>query len=255
MSKLFVDLSIAFRSLIQHGRRTLFLGAAIAAVTALLILLTGLSTGIRETMIDTATTLEHRPPERRRLLQGHRRASPAPVVTDYQQCSRSCNEVVARAGLRRPARARLGQARLRHRLDAGWASPASTSARAAASSRCCRSRSGKLDDLAEPGTILIFEDQAEKLDVKVGDAITISAPTTRGVDNTIDVRVVAIARDIGLLSMWNIFVPMAALRALYQLNQNATGAIQIMLQATSTCRRSRELAARLRAVWRRPATG
>ena len=37
--------------------------------------------------------------------------------------------------------------------------------------------------------------------------MTISAPTTRGVNNTIDVRVVAIARGIGLLSMWNTFMP------------------------------------------------
>src|SRR4029078_6605070 len=52
-----VDLTIAFRSLVQHRRRTLFLGTAIAAVTALLVLLNGLSTGGEETIIDTATTL------------------------------------------------------------------------------------------------------------------------------------------------------------------------------------------------------
>ena len=50
-----------------------------------------------------------------------------------------------------------------------------------------RSTSGNLDDLAQPNTILLFEEQAKKLDVKVGDAITISAPTTRGTNNTIDV--------------------------------------------------------------------
>jgi hypothetical protein len=57
MSKLFVDLIIAFRNLVQHRRRSFFLGLAIASVTALLVLLNGLSTGVRETMIDTATTL------------------------------------------------------------------------------------------------------------------------------------------------------------------------------------------------------
>ena len=57
MSKLGVDLTIAWRSLVQHRRRTAFLGTAIAAVTALLVLLTGLSTGVEETRIDTATTL------------------------------------------------------------------------------------------------------------------------------------------------------------------------------------------------------
>ncbi len=83
MSKLFVDLNIALRSLIQHSRRTLFLGTAIGSVTTLLILLTGLSTGIRETMIDTATTLS----------SGHLNVGgfykitagqAGPVVTDYQ---------------------------------------------------------------------------------------------------------------------------------------------------------------------------
>ena len=84
MSKLFVDITIAFRSLVPHRRRTLFLGTAIAAVTALLVLLTGLSTGVRETMIDTATTLS----------TGHvniggffkvTAGQAAPVVTDYKR--------------------------------------------------------------------------------------------------------------------------------------------------------------------------
>ena len=105
--------------------------------------------------------------------------------------------------------------------------------------------SGKLDDLAQPGTILIFENQAEKLDVKVGDALTISAPTTRGTNNTIDVRVVAIARSLGLLSMWNTFVPIETLRALYQLNQTRPGVIQIMLKPDAV-EHIHEIAARLR---------
>src|SRR5450432_774603 len=167
-SKLFVDLTIAFRNLVQHQRRTLFLGLAIAAVTALLVLLTGLSTGVRETMIDTATTLS----------TGH----------------------VNVGGF--------------YKVTAGQAAPLVT---------------GNLNDLAQPGTMLLFDNQSEKLGVKVGDAITISAPTTRGTNNTIDVRVVAIAHSLGLLSTWNAFIPIESLRALYQLNQDATGVIQIML--------------------------
>ena len=84
LSKFLIDLKIAFRNLVQHQRRTLFLGLAIAAVTALLVLLNGLSTGVRETMIDTATTLS----------TGHvnvggfykvTAGQAAPVVTDYQK--------------------------------------------------------------------------------------------------------------------------------------------------------------------------
>ena len=126
MSKLFVDLTIAFRSLVQHRRRTLFLGTAIAAVTALLVLLNGLSTGVRETMIDTATTLS----------TGHvnvggffkvTAGQAAPVVTDYKKVLEVAQEGGPRDGLRGPARPRLGQGRLRHRVDAARASPASTS--------------------------------------------------------------------------------------------------------------------------------
>ena len=81
-----------------------------------------------------------------------------------------------------------------------------------------------------PGTILLFDAQAKKLKVKVGDAITISAQTTRGVANTIDCRVVAVAEDVGLLSAWNVFVSNDSLRALYQLRPDVTGAIQIHLK-------------------------
>jgi len=43
-----IDLTIATRSLLSARARTLFLGLALAAVTALMVLLQGLSTGIRE---------------------------------------------------------------------------------------------------------------------------------------------------------------------------------------------------------------
>jgi predicted lysophospholipase L1 biosynthesis ABC-type transport system permease subunit len=88
---------------------------------------------------------------------------------------------------------------------------------------------GNLDDLRRPNSILVFEDQLKKLDVKVGDALTVSAQTTRGTANTVDCRVAVIARDVGLMSRWNAFVPNATLRALYQLRPDATGAIHILL--------------------------
>jgi putative ABC transport system permease protein len=243
MSKLFVDLNIALRSLIQHSRRTLFLGTAIGSVTALLILLTGLSTGIRETMIETATTLS----------SGHLNVGgffkvtagqAAPVVTDYQRAL----DVATKS---------LPEMAFTVERGRGWAKLVSDTGsmqvgvsgvdikREPRFPAVLQILSGKLDDLAEPGTILIFENQAEKLNVKVGDALTISAPTTRGSNNTLDVRVVAIARGIGLLSMWNTYVPMASLRALYQLNQTSTGVIQIMLR-DQYVPRIPELAARLR---------
>ena len=227
MSKLAIDVTIAFRSLVQHRRRTFFLGLAIAAVTALLVLLNGLSTGVRETMIDTATTLS----------TGHvnvggffkvTAGQAAPVVTDYQKVMEVARKTVPEMAF------------AVHR-GRGWAKVISDtgSMQLGITGLDIKSEpkfesllqlvSGKIEDLAQPGTILIFDNQADKLGVKVGDALTISAPTTRGTNNTVDVRVVAIAHSLGLLSTWNCFVPIDSLRVLYQLNQSSTGVIQIML--------------------------
>ncbi len=243
MSKLGVDLTIAWRSLVQHRRRTAFLGTAIAAVTALLVLLTGLSTGVRETMIDTATTLS----------TGHLNVGgffkvtagqASPVVTDYQKVMEATRKAVPE------------MAYMVHR-GRGWAKVVADTGSIQLGitgidiksepkvAQVLRIASGKLEDLAEPGTILIFDNQAEKLGVKVGDALTISAPTTRGTNNTIDVRIVAIAHSLGLLSSWNCFVPIESLRALYQLNKDSTGVIQIMLERRDLGRIP-QIAARLR---------
>src|SRR5271170_6347437 len=79
-----VDFLVAFRNLLQHTRRTLFLGGAIVAVTAMMVLLRGLSAGTEETMLRSATT----------LMTGHvnvggfykvTEGTAAPVVTDYEK--------------------------------------------------------------------------------------------------------------------------------------------------------------------------
>jgi ABC-type lipoprotein release transport system permease subunit len=72
------------------------------------------------------------------------------------------------------------------------------------------------------------------LKVKVGDTVTISAPTPKGVNNTVDVRIVAIADDVGLLSKFNFFVPSQTVRTLYQIKPNTTGAIHIYLNHMSS---------------------
>ena len=91
-------------------------------------------------------------------------------------------------------------------------------------------KEGKLEDLAKPGSLLIFASQAKKLKVKTGDSLVFSVLTPRGVNNTVDVRVVAVAEDMGLLSSWNVFVPIATLRQLYQMNDDSTGALLIYLK-------------------------
>jgi len=88
---------------------------------------------------------------------------------------------------------------------------------------------GQLDPLSESGTILLFEKQAKKLDVRLGDMVTLYAQTARGVVNTIDCRVVAIAREMGLLSKFNAYVSHETLRTLFQVRPDVTGVIQVYL--------------------------
>jgi ABC-type lipoprotein release transport system permease subunit len=234
-------LFIAGRNLIQQRRRTLLLGGAIGGVTALLVILLELSTGLRATILRSATT----------LMTGHVNVAgfykvtagqSAPVVTEYEK-------VLA---VVRDAAPEIDYVVERGR---GWAKVISDSGsiqagvggvdirQEAGLHKVLRISQGKLDDLELPNTVLIFEDQAKKLDVKVGDTLTLSAPTPRGTNNTLDLRVVAIAKDLGLLSAWNIFIPARSLRALYQLRPDTTGALMVYLK---DLRRVSSVNARLR---------
>jgi ABC-type lipoprotein release transport system permease subunit len=219
---------IAFRSLLQHRVRTFILGLAIAGVTAVLVTLTGAFVGIRSTLLVSATT----------LMSGHvnvagfykaSASSGAPVVTNYKKI---------RTILDREVR-ELDYVVQRGR---GWAKLVSESGSQQAGiggiditaepgfRRVVQVKEGSLDELTKPNAMLIFESQAKKLGVHAGDTMTIVAPTFRGTSNTIDVNVVAIAADIGMLSSWNTFMNDQGLRQLYNLNDESTGALQLYLK-------------------------
>jgi ABC-type lipoprotein release transport system permease subunit len=238
---LLVDLSIAARNLAAHRRRNLFLGGALAAVTGLLVLLGALTGGMEASMTESATT----------LLTGHvnvggffkiTSASSAPLVSSYPKVLEEVRRQVPE----------LEYATVRGR---GWAKAVSESTSMdlvlagvdvgaePAFRRVLRISEGRLEDLAQPGTVLLFEGQAERLKVRVNDMITLSAPTDRGVNNTADVRVAAIARNVGLLSAFSAFIQADTLRQLYGLNVTTTGAIHLYLKDP---RDSSAVASRLR---------
>lgn len=221
-------LQIALRNLWQHKRRTMLLGGAIAGVTLLLVVLMGLSNGVQTTMLESATT----------LMTGHiniggffkvTAGQSAPLVTDYPRIVDLVKKNVPEVDF----------ITVRGR---GWAKLISDSGSMQVGiggvdvtqeqgfRRVLKITSGRLEDLANPGTILIFEEQAKKLEVKVGDQLTISAPSARGANNTVDVRVAAIAENIGLFSSFNTYVASPTLRQLYQLNESSTGAVLIYLK-------------------------
>jgi ABC-type lipoprotein release transport system permease subunit len=243
MTNLILDFTIALRSLFQHRRRTFFLMAAIAGVTGLMVLLNALSTGISETMIRTATTLS----------SGHvnvggffkvTSSQCGPVVTDFAKVVKVVEQNVPEMQY------------WTHR-GRGWAKIISDSGSVQAGvtgidiksesdfKRVISVVSGRIEDLAEPNTMMLFESQVERLKVKVGDAVTLSAQTNRGAANTVDCRIVAIAKDMGIMSKFSTIVPVETTRALYQLRPDTTGVIQLYLKPKFVSNVN-DIAARLR---------
>lgn len=228
MMGLLLDLRVAVLSLLEHRRRVFFLGSAIAGVTLLLVLLNALSSGVRTTLIETATTLS----------TGHLNVGGFFKVTGGQAAP-----AVTRADeVLRVVEAAVPELDFTVQRGRGWAKIVADTGSMQAGiggididaeqnlKSVLSLVDGNVDDLKQPNTILLFEEQAKKLGVGVGDAITISSQTTRGVNNTIDCRVVAVAREIGMLSRWNVFIPGESLRELYQYQPGTTGAIQLYLR-------------------------
>lgn len=219
---------IAARNLLQHRRRTLFLGGAITFTTFLLVMLVGLTHGIRTTILETATV----------LMSGHLNVGgfykvtagqAAPVVTDAQKVVdlvRAQVPEVEAVALRGRGYAKLVSETASLQVGVGGidiqAEPRFR--------EVVKVLDGSIDELAKPNTLLLFKEQADKLGVKAGDAITLSTQTMRGTNNTVDVRVAAVAQNLGLLSAFNVYVPNASLRGLYQLNDRSTGVIQLYLR-------------------------
>ncbi|NVJ05074.1 ABC transporter permease [Myxococcus sp. AM001] len=219
---------IAFRNLGTHRRRTLLLGGAIASVTALLVILMGLSTGMKESMLRSATTLS----------TGHVNVAgfykvtagqAAPVVTGYPAILEQIRKDVPELDF--AVQRGRGWLKLVSETSSMQVGVGGIDIQSEPGLRqVLQLRAGTLDGLAEPDTVLLFEKQAKKLNVQVGESVTLAAQTLRGASNTVDARVVAIAADMGMLSDFGIFVPADTLRSLYQFKSDTAGALLLYLK-------------------------
>ena len=236
-------LRIAFLSLWQHRRRTGVLMTAIGLVTALMVTMLGIGEGMNRSLVETSTT----------LMSGHINVAgffkvtagqAAPVVTRAQEVLATIKKEVPE----------LIYVASRGR---GWAKVVSETnstmiglggidiTQEQGLREALKVKEGKLEDLSKPGSIMLFEEQAATLNVRVGDALTISAPTPRGTNNTVDVTVVAIVKGMGMMSQFSCFMNEVTLRQLYQLKDDTTGALQIYLP-TSDLGEIKKVEARLR---------
>jgi len=247
---------IAVRNLVQARRRTFFLALALSLVTMLLVLLLALSEGLSDTMIRSATTLASGHVN----VAGFFKAKPSdanPIVTHKSKVRALVEENVE--GVDFVIDRTRGWARVisdTSSLNAGLTGiDAAEEQRLFDTLQLAKESEyveggreqvfGDPRGLAKKDGALIFAAQAERLEVKVGDHVTVSVETMKGVRNTAEFEIVAIAQDIGMMSNWSVFTSKEGLLDLYRLDKDVTGAIQIYLedpeQSTPVMERLREV--------------
>lgn len=236
---------IAVRNLFARKARTFILGGAIASVSMMMILMMGLTEGIRSKMIENSTALS----------TGHvnvggfykvSQSSAAPVLSEVSKLRVIVNETVPEAveivervraygkiisdennimvpmtGVDMKAEKNilggLALAKKSDYIESFSPSPSESLFE------------GRLADLENPGGLVLFAAAAKKLKVRVGDVVTISMPTYRNMYNTRDLKVVAILQNLGLISSFSVFLHHKDAREIYDLAADTSGVIQIYL--------------------------
>jgi len=236
-----IYLVIALRNLLQAKRRTFFLGGALTMVAALLVMLLSLAQGLTDNMVHYATTLASGHVN----IGGFYKLSPgdvAPLILDAPKLRQLVKEEVpeAVAVLDR----NRAWAKLVSESGAMWVSPTgiepSEEGQLLAALELSPERAyakdggdatpGDVSRVGQPGTIQLFASQAKKLEVGVGDQITVVAETTRGATNSVELTVAAITEDMGMMSMWTAFVNKRMVHELYATAPETSGAVMIFLQ-------------------------
>lgn len=240
---------IALRNLYSHKTRSLILGGAIASVALVLTMMLALIQGVKSTMVKNGTA----------LMSGHiniagfykiTESSASPTVTNYPELLKIAQNEIPEAELiidRVKAYGKiisemesiqvpmwgididqekniLAKLELAN-LEEYWAPTELTK-----ENKRGPSIEGSIFDLKNRGTIVLFATQAKKLKARVGDLLTVSLPTYRNISNTKDVRVVAVLRDLGLMSQFSAFLNAQDTREIYQLNSTTTGQLMIFLK-------------------------
>lgn len=235
-----VFLTIALRNLLLAWRRSAFLGIAIAAVTMLMVLLLSLSQGIRDNLIFAATA----------LTTGHVNVSgfyktaqgdASPIVTEAAEARAVVEKhidgvdfiVDRQNGFGKVVSATSSIQTVLKGIDVNQDTRFLEAIQLAEESEYVEGGRaevlGSAEDLKKPNSILLFASQAKRLEVTVGDALTLTTQTFTGMTNTAEVTVVAVAKDLGMISSFHVFTPPEVLFDLYRMKENTTGVIMVYL--------------------------
>lgn len=237
---------IAIRNLFKNKSRTMILGGVVAGIALVLTFLLALIQGVQSTMINNGTA----------LMSGHVNiagfykitpSSASPTVTNYSELRDIAQKEIPEATLivdrvkaygnvisemdslqvpmwgvnyeqEKSILSRLELAPIKEYWEASELKDKGERIE------------GKMEDLKNSGTLVLFVSQAKKLKVHVGDMVTVSMPTYRNMSNTKDLRVVAVLRDLGLMSQFSLFMQADDVRDIYQIKKETTGQVMIFLK-------------------------
>ncbi|MBL7542334.1 MAG: ABC transporter permease [Bdellovibrionaceae bacterium] len=226
---------IAYRNILQRRVRSLMLAAAIVAVSVIFSLLLALLQGVQDTMVGNGTA----------LMTGHvniagfykiSQSSANPQVTKYPPLLEYAKEKIPEAAVIVDRVKAYGKviSEVDSTMIPMWGvnmdQEANVLGRLELEASAESNSPGDLKKLGESGTIALFAVHAKKLKVGVGDMVTVSVPTYRNMNNTKDVKVVAILKDVGMMSQFNAYLNANDVRALYQSKPDSTGQIMIYLK-------------------------
>ena len=224
--------SLSMQNFTATFRRSRFLWAGITLVTVLWLVLQAFSGGTRHSLLKSATT----------LVTGHinvagfYKSNPSDVAAVIENAD-AVEQMLRqnRPALKRFMRRYRGWGKAISDLDSlqtgmiGVTIEDEPELFSLLSSSRRSSETGSLARLKEKNVVVLFEEQARRLSVDVGDKITIRSETFGGRANTIDAEIIYIAKDLGVLSNFSMIVPNELLRALYQLQENTTGVFHLIL--------------------------
>ena len=233
-------LNIAFRNLLQAKRRTILLSLAVSIVATLFLFLRTVSASVSERMVESATTLSAGHVNIGGFYKGRKKAS-NPIIAERTKVRAIIAQTIPEAvGIidRQRGWGRVISSASSINVGINGINFAEET-RFFSVLRLAKEQEyvkggrdeafGKFEDLRQPNTILIFAGQAKKLEVKVGDTLTVVTEASGGRSNTVDLRVAVIASDVGFMSNWAMFTQRQTVLDLYQLGPDTTGAVMLYL--------------------------
>jgi len=240
-------LAIALQNLLQHRRRALMLGGALAGISLLLTLLNGLALGVREQFRGNVAMLSAGEINVGGIFKVNA-VKATPVLTSTEKALEVIRREVpdvAFVGVRGQGLASVSSDTAALRMDlialgVDW--DAEPLLRAG-----LKAKEGDVSLLREPHTLVLFPEQAEQLgNVKPGERLTLSAVTPQGAHNTVDVKLVAIAENAGIGSRVTLLMPNATLRELFRYHPGAASVLQVHLKDELPEERLRDAREKLR---------